>query len=135
MQNFPVPANSIRQWTEWFRGFDGDNNILQSSDYSIPIAYINKWIQSSDGLSEPQNIDWNSFFEKHINDVPSEVLSQGQPWGALEEMLLGKTINSGLLFQLPTDKTLVYLFIFHLFLLNFYFDLICFVSFNYFCFI
>jgi len=43
----------------------------------------------------------DKFFED-LADVPvKEMLVTGQPWGALEELLLGKKINSGMTFTLP----------------------------------
>ena len=45
MQNFPVPKNSIREWTEWFRGFDGDPVLLRDKDYKKVVNYVDDWIK------------------------------------------------------------------------------------------
>jgi len=43
----------------------------------------------------------DTFFQSHATQTPDEVLIRGQPWGALEELLLGKPLAPGLTFQLP----------------------------------
>jgi hypothetical protein len=35
MQTFPVPKHSVREWTEWFKGFDGSSSVLRGSDYDV----------------------------------------------------------------------------------------------------
>lgn len=34
--------------------------------------------------------DWDAFLAQHASDTPDEILVTGQPWGALEEQLLGE---------------------------------------------
>lgn len=52
--------------------------------------------------------DLDKFFED-LADVPvKEILVQGQPWGALEELLLGKQITPGLTFTLPVKGDATY---------------------------
>jgi hypothetical protein len=43
MQTFPVPKNSVLEWTEWFKGFDGDVNVLRGSDYNAALGLIDEW--------------------------------------------------------------------------------------------
>jgi len=47
----------------------------------------------------------DSFFKKYASVPVTEMLVEGQPWGALEEMLLGKPLAPGLTFTLPKDNT------------------------------
>jgi hypothetical protein len=101
MQNFAVPAKSQLQWTEWFKGFFGDESVLRGQDYSAALSLIENWIRSDAGMPKTVTNDLDAFFAK-IADIPvSEMLVTGQPWGALEEKLLGHKINSGLTFTLP----------------------------------
>ena len=48
MHTFPLPASSTFEWTEWFKGFDGDVERLQSVNYSEAIAEVGDWQASSD---------------------------------------------------------------------------------------
>lgn len=109
MQNFAVSANSELQWTEWFRGFNGDDSILRASsskaDYDAALDEIETWIRSSDGMPVTATKELDTFFESIANTPPTEILEQGQPWGALEEMLLGKPLVSGLTFSMPSEGT------------------------------
>jgi len=109
MQNFPVPKNSVRQWTEWFRGFDTDAKIMDDADYKVPINHIDDWLRSNDGMPTERFQDWDAFFAKHGTDTPAEILVPGQPWGALEEMRLGRPLVSGLKFSLPEKGTVQFL--------------------------
>lgn len=108
MQNFAVPKNSIREWTEWFRGFDGDITTLRGDDYNAALSYVDEWIKSPDGVTRELSADWEKFFSSHATSEVSEVLVKGQPWGALEELRLGHPLVPGLSFQLPERDSLEY---------------------------
>lgn len=101
MQNFAVPKNSITEWTEWFKGFDGDVDVLRGKDYWAAIDHVDQWIQSDAGMPKEEVSKWDAFFEKHATTQPSKILVRGQPWGALEEMRLGHALVEGLTFTLP----------------------------------
>jgi len=60
-------------------------------------------MKSDEGMPSAVSQDWDEFFKQHASDEPTEVLVQGQPWGALEEMRLGKKLAPGLAFSLPED--------------------------------
>lgn len=107
MQNFPVPKESILQWTEWFKGYKGDQQTLRG-DYNSAIKHIDDWISSPNGQSKDTFKDVDSFLADVSTLPPSEVLVQGQPWGALEEMLLGRPLAPGLSFSLPPKGSLGY---------------------------
>jgi len=102
MQNFPVPKNTVLEWTEWFKGFDGDVSVLRGDDYQKALDEIDTWMKSSEGMTQETVHDWDAFFEKYATVEPSEILVRGQPWGALEEKLLGQRLAPGLVFDLPS---------------------------------
>jgi len=107
MQNFAVPRNSVHQWTEWFKGFQGDTGVLYGTDYQAALDSIDTWMKSpSDGMPQERVQDWDAFFAAHSSDTPAEVLVQGQPWGYLEELLLGHPIAAGLTFSPPEAGSL-----------------------------
>jgi hypothetical protein len=108
MQNFPVPKNSVREWTEWFKGFQGNTDNLRGTDYQSALGEIDSWIQSDDGMTKENVGDWDSFFAQHATDDVSEVLLPGQPWGYVEELRLGHPIAPGLKFTAPVPGTLGY---------------------------
>lgn len=85
MQTFPLPKQSIREWTEWFKGFDGSNSVLRGSDYQAALGTIDTWMRSPEGMPKETSGDWDAFFAEHASDEPSEILVMGQPWGALGE--------------------------------------------------
>jgi hypothetical protein len=104
MQNFPVPKQSNLQWTEWFKGFKADQKAIRSDDYQLALNEIDSWMKSDSGMKQETVKSLDSFFEKYATVDPDKMLVEGQPWGALEEMLLGKRLVSGLKFNLPKDK-------------------------------
>lgn len=109
MQNFAVPKQSVIEWTEWFKGFKANDKIIRGEDYTAALNSINTWIAGTDGINKDKTKTLNSFFEKYASVPVNEILVQGQPWGALEERLLGKKLAPGLTFMLPNDKnSLVY---------------------------
>jgi hypothetical protein len=104
MQNFPVPKQSIKQWTEWFKGFYANPKTIRSDNYDAAIREGDRWIRSEKGMPSDHVKELDEFFDKYSTVDPTEVLVEGQPWGALEEMLLGKRLAKGLTFTLPKDK-------------------------------
>jgi len=108
MQNFPLPSLSELQWTEWFKGFQADENIIRGDDYDAALHVVEKWIMSSEGMPKSEIALLDSFFETIVNIPVDEILVAGQPWGALEEILLGHNLNKGLTFTLPSKGTIEY---------------------------
>jgi len=57
-------------------------------------------------MTKETNANLDAFFEKWAHVDPEQILTPGQPWGALEEMLLGGArLAPGIKFTLPTDKS------------------------------
>ncbi|GMH51626.1 hypothetical protein TrST_g11002 [Triparma strigata] len=104
MQSFPVPAQSKKEWTDWFKGFDGDQTELSSLEYSDAISEVDSHIQNKDsGVTNDYQKEMDDFL-KSIADLPvTEMLVQGSPWGALEEKLRGESFSQGLPFALPKE--------------------------------
>lgn len=103
MQNFPVPKNSQMQWTEWFKAFQADGPTVHAGTYPEAVGEVDDWIRSEDGMPKETVKDWDQFFE-HLSTVTptdEQVVVQGSPWGALEEMLLGRPLADGLRFRMP----------------------------------
>ena len=83
-------------------GFSGDETVLRGDNYDAALGLIDSWIRSDAGMPKSTTGDLDKFFEA-LADVPvKEMLVTGQPWGALEELLLGKKITPGLTFTLPS---------------------------------
>eukprot|EP01038_Epipyxis_sp_PR26KG_P014959 gene14959-20124_t len=108
MQNFAVPKQSIIEWTEWFKGFTADEGVVRGSDYKAALQTIENWIKTPQGMTKETLKELDSFFESYATVAPSKILVAGQPWGALEEMLLNKPLAAGLTFTLPEEGTKEY---------------------------
>jgi hypothetical protein len=108
MQNFAVPKQSQQQWTEWFKGFYGDEAVLRGEDYDAALQQIDSWMRSDAGMPKSSVGDLDAFFVKLADRPVDEMLVQGQPWGALEEALLGRQITPGLTFSLPKKGDATY---------------------------
>lgn len=104
MQSFPVPPQSVTEWTEWFKGFQAEQAVVHGGEYAEAVQAVDKWIQSTAGMPKEEVGQWDAFFEKHATRSPDEILVRGQPWGALEELLLSggsDPLAPGLTFTLP----------------------------------
>lgn len=109
MQTFPVPKQSTKEWTEWFKGFNGNEENLRSDNYQNALNEIDSWMRSADGMQKEYVKGLDAMFTKVAVEKPTDVLVVGQPWGALEEMLLGKPLAPGLEFKMPAEGTEEYL--------------------------
>lgn len=109
MQNWPLPANSVREWTEWFKGFDGNIDVLRGENYQAALNEIDTWMKKEgDGMPKEVVKDIDHFYVEHATKDPSKILVQGQPWGYLEELRLGKRLAPGLVFTPPEKGSLAY---------------------------
>ena len=52
MQQFSLPNQSNKHWTEFFKGFDADKSALLHKNYSVPIKVINDFINSVEGVND-----------------------------------------------------------------------------------
>ena len=74
MQNFAVPKGSITEWTEWFKGFDADVNVMRGKDYQAALNVIDNWIRSDDGMPKDEVNKWDAFFQKYATKAPSKIM-------------------------------------------------------------
>ena len=89
-------------------GFAGDEGVLRGADYDAALGLIDTWIRSDSGMPKSQVGSLDAFFQQ-LADVPvKEMLVTGQPWGALEELLLGHQLTPGLTFTLPAKGDATY---------------------------
>lgn len=103
MQTFLFGANSNKEWTEFWTGFDADKSKLLHRDYSVPISVINNYIN--------ENINYNSidsFLKEHSKKQITKLITKGSPWGALEEVLIGKQFLKSLSFELSKQGEVGY---------------------------
>ena len=49
-------------WTEWFKGFNGDEKVLRDDDKNKALNSIDKWIQSESGMPKDKLAKYNAFF-------------------------------------------------------------------------
>lgn len=101
MNTFLLPKKTVKEWTEVFKGFDAKEDIVRGDDYKKAMKEIDDLLKSPDGVPKNQYEDIDSFFNELGNEKPTDVIVTGQPWGALEEMLLGTPLAKGLVFTMP----------------------------------
>jgi hypothetical protein len=65
-------------------------------------------MRSEEGMPHHKRDEIDAFFQAHIDDTPAEMIYTGMPWGAVEELRLGKKLVKGLDFELPKEGTLAY---------------------------
>jgi hypothetical protein len=99
MQNFAFDAQSSLEWTEWFSAFQSDPSIMYDVSYSKPLLEVNSWIKQAVNVQRRQEMD--AFFEKYADEPVTTMLSEGMPWGALEELRRGSPLKEGLSFGFP----------------------------------
>ena len=58
--------------------------LCRSDDYSAALGLIDGWIRSEAGMPKESVAELDSFFETYSSEEPSQVLVEGQVWGALE---------------------------------------------------
>ena len=101
MQTFSMPKHSKLEWTEWFHGFHVNKEVLHNPHYEQAIDHITQAIQQD--MPKEKVAQMDTFFKKYANQIPHEILSTGQPWGALEEKRRGgNPLAPGLTFTLPS---------------------------------
>ena len=108
MQTFPVPANSEKEWTEWFKGFNGNPDMLNSANYGDAMHEVDDWMRSDEGMPKSIVNDADNFLRGVSATAVTEdnVLVSGSGWGAVEELRLGHELVPGLTFSLPDPVSL-----------------------------
>jgi hypothetical protein len=107
LQTFSLPRKSSRGWTEYFKS-SGDflsTQEMHSPDYSAVIKTVKQWMDSPDGVPAQVVAERDAFFEQLADQPVSSIVVTGSPWGAVEELLLGRPLAPGLPFTLPTDPS------------------------------
>jgi hypothetical protein len=100
---FPIVAESEYEWTEFYTGFAGDKQKMQSLDYSAPLREVQAYLDRAPGLSSDDIADTQRFFKRWASIPPhrSEIVHRGKPWGGLQEQLTGKKLARGAPFAVP----------------------------------
>ncbi len=109
MQTFSLPKNSKREWTEWFKGFDGNKEKINSVDYDVALQEVDMWMRSENGMTASKVSVLDQVLKEAASLPATEeesanaVILRGQPWGALEQLRVGGAplTTSGLHFSLP----------------------------------
>jgi hypothetical protein len=87
-QAFELRGGGSLQWTEFFKGMTGLRNgrALYSENYTEAIIEATRWLESDAGVNETLYKAMDAWLASHADDLvgESDVLSLGQPWGALE---------------------------------------------------
>ncbi len=113
MQNWPLPANSVKEWTDFFKAWmptDEEKAQLQHKDYKKAVDATHEWLYSPKGVSKEKNAEMDAFF-KTLADVQvkeEDILFRGMPWGGLNELLRKKlgqdpVMAPGLVFPLDRE--------------------------------
>ena len=85
MQTWDLPAGKPVQWTEYFGAFVGDRAALMGSSYEGALAHVDEWRASSaSGVNDSVIADVDAFLVSIADRPPTEILSRGMPWGAIE---------------------------------------------------
>ena len=105
MQNFPVKANEVFQWTEWFKPFMGNMSQLHSDNYTESLVAVSQWMNSSEGLSSSRITEMQAFLENYADHAITKdnLITTGSSWGALHENATGKQLSPSTYFIIDTD--------------------------------
>jgi hypothetical protein len=103
---FPLPKNSTVEWTEWFRAFQADKQMIHSNSYSEALLEVEDWIDSDAGVPQSRFEDMEKFLDAHSADPikPENILTHGLPWGGLQEELTGSKLADGVVFDTPAES-------------------------------
>ena len=88
-QSWPLPKNSVVQWTEYFGAFDGNNKKLRSTKYEKALKEVDKnFFNKNNDEIYAFNKEIDEYFKDLEHESPEEILFEGTSWGALHETLL-----------------------------------------------
>eukprot|EP00939_MAST-03C_sp_MAST-3C-sp1_P000462 g462.t1 len=88
--NFRIAERTSMEWTEWFKGWQGNKDELFSPRYDEAVDAVDRWMQSADGMTRSRIEQVDAVFKSIADVVPKkeDVVYGGMPWGGLQEMLL-----------------------------------------------
>lgn len=92
MQTWPLPKNSKFEWTEFFKAWMPDAKTisrLRGRDYDDALRATDSLINGPNGVSKQKFVEMDTFMKSIASKEvkPGDIISQGMPWGALNEML------------------------------------------------
>jgi len=95
MHTFPLPAESVYEWTEWFKAWRADPSKMQDPDYSVPLREVDAFMSSKQGVSAGKTRSMDDFFKKYADIPPEKMLWQGMPYAGLYEEASGRKLAPG----------------------------------------
>lgn len=95
MQSWPLPKNTIIEWTEHFKAWSPtaeEKTRLQHSDYDEALDATKKWREGEKGISQERVDAIDAFMKEYASYEVKEadILFKGMPWGALQEKVRAK---------------------------------------------
>ncbi len=114
MQSWPLPQNSVKQWTEFFKSWmptAEEKSKLQHPDYNAALDATENWISSPKGVSQ-EKIRHMREWMTTVSAMPvkeSDIISDGMPWGYLHERLRQRMGHPGRMvdtafFRVPDNR-------------------------------
>jgi hypothetical protein len=94
MHTFPVPGNSVYEWSEWFKGYQAETSRVHGGNYTDAVESVNEWMRSSAGLNQEKFKEIDDFLKSVGKMAPEKdnIMAKGMPWGGLREKLTGKRL-------------------------------------------
>eukprot|EP00945_MAST-04E_sp_MAST-4E-sp1_P000436 g436.t1 len=91
MHTFPVPGNSVYEWSEWFKGYQAETSRVHGGNYTDAVESVNEWMRSSAGLNQEKFKEIDDFLKSVGKMAPEKdnIMAKGMPWGGLREKLTG----------------------------------------------
>eukprot|EP00940_MAST-03C_sp_MAST-3C-sp2_P003225 g3225.t1 len=96
---FPLAAQTSMQWTEWFKGWQGNAEALQSPRYDDAIDAVDDFMRKTISADRIAQVDAALTALSEVE--PTQILARGLPWGGLEEIRRGKPFARGTPFPSP----------------------------------
>ena len=79
-------SSSTREWTEFFSPMtDVDEAAMYSANYSATLEAVHSWLESAQGVPKATYASVDSWLAQVATKVPTEILHEGGPWGAIEQ--------------------------------------------------
>ena len=79
-------SSSTKEWTEFFAPMtDVDEAAMYSANYTATLAAVASWLESAQGVPKATYDSVDSWLAQVATKVPTEILHEGGPWGAIEQ--------------------------------------------------